>query len=357
MDEYNTLIICLTFICIFLLVIIISTKKNKTQKENFSTDNKCGYQADSDHSKAECLEFCFKYAEDKALTENETDDCKDTSSDSGCIQICNKESKNLCEIENPLGDPFTKCIINPYLDISGNTIQQCIQRCAQNTKDCKGCKDFHFNNQFDGRVAKGTYTNNLDHFLNRCSPEADKQQYCSPCVKACKECSDPNLCRWLEKDDPTQHIDFLKDYFTIGVIPGDKSATIVWNELRSDVSKYLIFIYKKSDVNTDKLNVQQTPITVKTVERDFTNTGSNHQKIEGLLNGTTYSITVNKVSTNMESVSGEKIVKSSNTIDIVPSNVTLVDFSKLSKESLKQKKLLSQSFMDSIKGKTFDITI
>jgi hypothetical protein len=360
MDEYNTLIICLTIICIFLLVIIISTKKNKEHFNSQTIQNqlKCSYEFNPNHGKAECMESCLKYANDKAKTDEKVD-CQNFDSETGCVQMCNKQIEDLCVVDNKDedGEPFTKCIINPYLDISGNTIQQCITRCAQNTKNCKGCKDFHFKNTFDSRIAKGTYTNNLDHFLNRCSPEAEDQQFCSPCVKACKECNDANLCRWLKKDDPTQHIDFLKDFFTIGIIPGDKSLTIVWDELRSDVSKYLFFIYKKSDVNTSKLNVQQTPITVKTIERDFTNVGTNHQQIDGLLNGVTYSITVNKVSTHMESVSGEKIVKSSNTIDVVPSTVPLVDFSKLSKDGVKQEQVLSHSFMNSIKGKTLDITI
>jgi hypothetical protein len=355
MDEYNILIICLTVICIFLIIFILK-KKNK---ESFQIlpPTTCGYVTDPGDNKSECLVKCFTYAQDNAASDEEKAVCRDPENESGCIKKCNNETKNICEIPNDNGDPFTQCIINPYMDISGNTIQQCIDNCKIQTENCKGCKDFHFVNQFDGLIAKGTYTNNLDHYLNRCSPEAIKQQFCSPCVKACKECSDSTLCRWLEPSDPKQHLDFLSENFIIGAIPADKSVTIVWNEGRTDVSNYLVFIYRKSEVNVDDENDQQTPLTIKTVERKFENTGDNHQIIDGLINGVTYSITVNKVSTNMDSVSGQKIVKPSNTIDIVPSKVTKVDFSRLKTEGYTQDDTIPNSFFDSIKGKTFDISI
>jgi len=353
MDEYNTLIICLTIICIFLLGIIIQ-KKNR---ENFQST--CGYTPDTSDSEADCLIKCFTYAKDKAESDAEKEDCRDPGQDTGCIKKCKQEIKNICEIPNntPDSEPFTQCIINPYMDIDGNTIQQCIDNCENQTRNCIGCKDFHFINQFDGLVAKGTYTNDFDHYINRCSPEASKQQFCSPCVKACKDCSDTNSCRWLAQTDHTQHKEFLAEPLLIGAIPGDKSVTIVWDEKRKDVSGYLIFVYKKSDINVNEENVQQTPLTMKTLQKTDVKFGVNNQTITGLTNGVTYSVTVNKISTNIESISGEKIVKSSNTIDIVPSSVTLIDFSKLKNTGAKQTELLPKSLMDTLKGKTFDISI
>jgi hypothetical protein len=356
MDKYNTLIVCLSVLCILLLVIILSKRKNESFQVTPDPAKICPFTANNGESHAVCIARCYNEVDRTAnpLNNDQKEDCKDDTSETGCIKKCGKESDQ-CVLPGPEG--FTKCIINPYLDISGDNIQQCIDRCAENTKNCDGCKTFVIPSDLDNAPFTDTYTNSLDD-LKKCSPESYNQKYCSPCVKACKDCKDSNLCRWVTKTNPDTVKDFLKASFTIGVMPENKSALLVWNETRSDVSKYLIFVYKKSDRNVDERNIQQTPLTVRTIERNYTNLGTNSHLLKGLSNGVTYSITVNKISSMIEQESKEKVVKSSNTIDIVPSPVTVINFSRLNRDnSLKQNKLQSQNFMDGIKGKTFDITL
>ena len=356
MDKYNTLIICLSVLCILLLVIILSKRKNEGFQAAPDPAEICPFVTNDNESHAACIARCHKEVDrtDNPLNNNQKNDCKDETSETGCVQKCGKES-NPCVLPGPEG--FAKCIINPYLDISGDNIQQCIDRCAENTKNCDGCKNFVIPSDIGGSTVSGTYTNSLED-LRKCSSEAYNQQFCSPCVKACKDCRDSNLCRWVKKTDPDSIKEFLTSPFTIGIMPENKSALLIWNETRNDVAKYLIFVYKKSDRNVDERNVQQTPLTVRTIERKYTNLGTNSHLLKGLSNGVTYSITVNKISSMVEDESKERVVKSSNTIDVVPSPVTIINFSRLNRDNtLKQNKLQSQTFMDGIKGKTFDITL
>jgi hypothetical protein len=358
MDKYNTLIVFLCVLCIILLLVILSKKSQAN--ETFQTPDPatlCSFTPTDGESHASCVARCFTEIDndDSNYTDIQKADCKNAASATGCIKKCGA-TQDQCII--PGSNGLTKCIINPYLDISGDTINQCINICKENTKTCKGCKDFVIESDTgDGQILEGTYTNNLDDY-EKCSPEAYSHQFCSPCVKECRECRDPHLCRWVEKTDPNRINDFLSASFVMAVMPENRSALLVWNESRKDVSKYLIFVYKKSDTNLNDQGVQQTPLTVRTIEREFTNVGTNSHLIKGLLNGVTYSITVNKVSTNVEPSSNEKVVKASNTIDIVPSAVNIVNFSKINRDNtIKQEKVQSQQFMDGIKGKTFDITL
>ena len=355
MDKYNTLIVFLSVLCILLLIIILSKKRN----EKFTTPDptKCPFTPQADEAHATCIARCFSDidSDDTTLTDDQKKDCRDDNSATGCVKKCGS-TQDQCII--PGSAELTRCLINPYLDISGNTIQQCIDRCKENTKTCKGCKDFVIESD-DGSGIKvlGTYTNDLEDF-EKCRPEAFAHKFCSPCVKACKECQDPNLCRWVEKTDPNRINEFLSTPFVMAAMPEDQSVLLVWEELRKDVSKYLIFVYKKSDTNVNERGVQQTPLTVRTIERNFTNIGTNSHLIKGLTNGVTYSITVNKISTNVEPTSKEKVVKASNTIDIVPSTVNIINFSKINRDNkTTQEKVQSQHFMDSIRGKTLDITL
>lgn len=354
MDKYNTLIIFLSVLCIIILIIILSKKRN----EHFTTaDPKCPFIQNEDEAHATCIARCFSEidSDDTNLTDQQKADCRDDNSETGCVKKCGS-TQDQCIIPGSAG--LTRCIINPYLDISGNTIQQCIDRCKVNTRSCKGCKDFVIeSDDGSGTQVSGTYSNDLEDFEN-CRPEAYAHKSCSPCVKACLDCRDSNLCRWVEKTDPNRINEFLSTPFVVAAMPDDQSVLIVWNETRKDVTKYLIFVYKKSETNVNERGVQQTPLTVRTIEKTFTNVGTNSHLIKGLTNGVTYSITVNKVSTNVEPSSKEKVVKASNTIDVVPSTVNILNFSKINRDNKTvQQKVQSQHFMDSIRGKTFDITL
>ena len=244
---------------------------------------------------------------------------------------------------------------NPTTELDENLkIQPSIAKKWNRSND--GLKyTFTIHDDITKNTVSGNYTHDLNDFKTKCTPHATNHQFCSPCVKHCLECKEPLLCKWIKSPEDQEKLrdEFINEPFFIGVMPENKSALIVWNETRSDISKYLIFVYKKSEVNLNTKDVQQSPLIVKTIERDFKQVGSNSHIIKGLVNGEKYSITVNKVSNHPI-----PSVKSSNTIDVVPSIVTLVNFSDFNKDnSLKQDMLKSTNFFNNLKNKNFEITI
>jgi hypothetical protein len=348
MDEYNTLIICLSILCIILLAVILSKKPYIEGFYQASVPCPFLVEGENDLTFNQCSTRCK--TESATLNDTQKNDCNDTTSPTGCMKKCSTKYNKPCV--SPNGD--TECKPN-YYDISGNTKQQCIDRCAATTCGNGECTNYK---RKIGRATKtGTFTNKLED-IDKCFDNDKDYQYCGPCVKACHECNSPELCSWLIQTTPDQIREFLADPFVLGVMPKNKSAMLIWNETRSDISKYLIFVYKKSDINVDNGNKQLTPLTVRTIERTSHQIGTNTHIINGLTNGTTYSISINKVSTHVEAGTTNGVIKSSNTIDIVPSVVNMVNFSSLNRDNtLTQSKLQSQHFMDSIKGKTFDITL
>ena len=349
MDYYNILIVILAILCILILGIILSTKKRE-QFEGDATDPKCNYVVDESDTHRKCLEKCIEHANESS-DDDEKNSC--LSLNKGCIYKCGSV-QDPCTYTSK-GLKLTKCNINEFLDISGNNIKQCIDRCRENTKDCVGCHNFTIHDDITKNTVSGNYTHDLNDFKTKCTPHATNHQFCSPCVKHCLECKEPLLCKWIKSPEDQEKLrdEFINEPFFIGVMPENKSALIVWNETRSDISKYLIFVYKKSEVNLNTKDVQQSPLIVKTIERDFKQVGSNSHIIKGLVNGEKYSITVNKVSNHPI-----PSVKSSNTIDVVPSIVTLVNFSDFNKDnSLKQDMLKSTNFFNNLKNKNFEITI
>ena len=147
----------------------------------------------------------------------------------------------------------------------------------------------------------------------------------------------------------------------IGAIPRDRHVIITWNEPLYTVDRYEIFIYRKANKNVDEDNQQQTPLVVRKETMQFKNTGSNNFTIRGLSNGETYSININKISRHTSQKDGKYIgpaIRPSNTIDVVPSKVNLLNYSKLSNDnSIKQADIRSVSLIKDLTGKTFNISL
>ena len=354
--NYNLPIIVLAVLCIIVLSLLL-TKKNKEGFSAGGTGGICNFTPNSgEESKDECLARCI--SETSTLTSaSEKTAC--LSPDTGCVKICEDSTPNPCSLPGPGGNTVSKCIINNHTDIFGDSLAKCVSNCKNNT--CGGCSKFKLYDPNNGIIVKGDYTQSIKDFEEKCTPDIYNQQYCSPCVEACKACTDKSRCLWKNDSDfdKESRQKFQEADFKIGVLPDDKSVLIVWNEERNDVDKYYIYIYKKSDVNltnpTDGTKPRQrTPLTIKTITKQFERVGNNSHVITGLTNGETYSITVNKISKHVE----PQEIKVSNTIDAVPSSVKLVDFSKLNKDnSLKQKNLLSIGVFNELKGKTIDLTL
>ncbi len=349
--NYNLPIIILAVLCIIVLIALLSKKET----ENFSGGSgavSCPFAPNTgEETKEECLARCIN--ETSSLS-NEQEKTSCLNPDVGCVNICETSTPNPCALPGPGGKEITKCIINNHTDIYGDDISKCISNCKNNT--CSGCNNFKVYDQNNGVIVSGEYTHSLRDFNEKCTPDTYNHQYCSPCVEACKSCTDKTRCLWKNdiNFDKESRDKFNEAEFKIGVLPDNKSALIVWNEERNDVDKYQIYIYKKSEVNLSSDQRQKTPLTIKTITKPFEKVGSNSHVITGLTNGEIYSITLNKISKHVE----PQEIKVSNTIDVVPSTVKLVDFSKLSKDnSLKQKNLLSIGVFNELKGKTLDFTV
>lgn len=356
--NYNLPIIILALLCIIVLSVLL-TRKNK---EEFSSSTPgssavCNFTPNpSEDSKDECLAKCIEETSTKT-DQAEINAC--LNPDIGCVKICEDSIPNPCLVDGPGNKQVTKCIINNHTDIYGRSMSECINNCKNNT--CSGCSSFKIYDENNGIIVQGDYTQSERDFDEKCTPDIYNQQYCSPCVKACKACPDMSRCQWKndENFDADSRQQFQSAPFKIGVLPDDKSALIVWNEERQDVEKYYIYIYKKSDLNLTNPSDgtsprQKTPLTVKTITKEFEQVGNNSHVITGLTNGEVYSITLNKISKHPN----PHEVKVSNTIDVVPAAVRLVDFSKLNKDnSLKQKNLLSIGVFNELKGKTLDLTV
>ena len=354
--NYNLSVIVLSVLCIIVLSILL-TKRNTENFSGGSAGTVCSFTPNSsEETKDECLARCI--SETSNLTNNnEKAACLNPLT--GCVKICEESTPNPCSVPGPGGNNVSRCIINNHTDIYGDSLAQCVNNCKNNT--CQGCSKFRVYDQNNGVIVSGDFTHSIRDHEERCTPDIYNRQYCSPCVEACKACTDKARCLWKNDTnyDEESRIKFQAAEFKIGVLPDDKSVMIVWNEERNDVDKYYIYVYKKSDVNLSNPNDgtsprQQTPLTIKTITKPFERVGNNSHVITGLTNGETYSITVNKVSKHIE----PQEIKASNTIDAVPSSVKLVDFSKLNKDnSLKQKNLLSIGLFNELKGQTIDLTL
>lgn len=355
--NYNFLIICMSVLCIIAMVALLVDKK---PVENFT----CSFDPTAaGRSAMESYQGCLvqcgnSIAEGDANAAN----CLSTTNGrSGCEEKCSAALGDTgpCSFKGGPNnnEDLTRCIINERTDIRGTNLDNCVNNCR--TATCDGCTNFRHYDTRSGTIIEGTYTTDINEYNKYCNSDPANHQYCSPCIEKCLACRNPANCSWIKSED--QQIEernlFNNHSFRIGVIPEDRAAVIVWNENTSNVNKYLIYIYKKSDKNINS-SEQQSPIMVRTIEKEFKGQGNNSHKITGLTNGVTYSITVNKVSSIIADSSNNKLVKASNTIDVVPSFVNLINFSQLNKDrTLKQEKLKSVGTMDSLRGKKLNFNI
>ena len=352
MDSQSIIIIILSILCIIGVIVVNYKKKS----ESFQVNPPCSFTLSDDHtSDYACLASC--------VSGMNANNCNAQD----CLTACN-DVTNSCEVTDDDGNTlYTTCEINAQTDIggahsdAGKTIEKCITNCKDST--CSGCSKFVIRDPQTGRKVTGNYTNNLNDFLTKCDSQIINHKYCSPCVEACYHCNDSNKCQWIADTDtnkPRKEL-FQKTAFKIGVIPDDKKAIIVWNEaLPLDyISNYEIFIYRKAELNiTTNSNgtpgSQKTPIVVRRETMVPLNTPNQTFEVTGLSNGETYSINVNKVFNDSQL----SAIKASNTVDIVPSKVNLVNFSQINKDTTnKQQKYLSDGILNDLTGRSFDIKL
>ena len=226
--NYNLIIITLTVLCIVVLVALL---RKREKIENFqSASNVCNFSVGENLTKDECLASCINYAAESS-SDTERSTCLSSVDESWCIRKCEENTNNPCLLTGPGGNEITKCMINNHTDISGNTLEQCVDRCARPETTCDGCRNFKVYDSNTGVIVSGSYTHSIKDFEEKCTPDPYNHQYCSPCVEACKACVDPGRCRWKADSDAEKEArqQFQNTEFKIGVLPDDKSALIVWN--------------------------------------------------------------------------------------------------------------------------------
>lgn len=137
--------------------------------------------------------------------------------------------------------------------------------------------------------------------------------------------------------------------FRIGAIPEDRKITITWNEnLReSDVDSYILYVFHKN-------NIGQV-LTKKITHADIDTSNRNNYiyTIDSLLNNVQYGVQINKISKSFPGY--PKLVKTSNTIFAVPSEINLLNFRNLNRQ--KECESLSENLLDNFKGREFEINL
>ena len=184
MDNLSLSIMILSLLCIVGLI-YLNFKKNK---ENFQ-DAQCNFTYDG-NSRLECLDSCIQASETNKCTGKE------------CLDRCPKKDESCIVRDNNNKVLYTTCNINSYLDIGGQTIEKCVNKCTEST--CDGCKNFSIRDPQTNRLVTGSYTNNLNDYLTKCDSQIINHKFCSPCVEACYLCSNKNKCQWIEGTDETK---------------------------------------------------------------------------------------------------------------------------------------------------------
>ena len=153
---------------------------------------------------------------------------------------------------------------------------------------------------------------------------------------------DTTRCR-LENRLENENIKFAEDVFRINVIPGDKEINIYWEEKLTNVKEYIILLYNVD--NPDIVKTETVPYTIQP------NNLFQH-RINVPNNNVMYSVTLNKLSIN------NNAVVASNTVRVVPSIVTLLNFSQINRNNtLVQNRLRQHRIMDELQGTTFNLTM
>lgn len=344
MDIYSIIIIVLSIICICMIMYLLS---NKNQIETFETTPTCGYTYDSDESASVRLKNCLSTQSNGQLVCN-IRDCLDKAQINSKV-LAGSGSDSAC-MDNK---GFTKCTATTDDFSSTDTIQDCFNTCKDNT--CDGC---HGTFKIAGPRGpiEGKYTGIINEYIQKCDNDPKNHRFCTPCIDKCYNCTDSTKCKWLKPPDDESSTIFSNTPFNIRAIPDDSIITIFWDEpIKSLTHSYEVFIYEKppkgSDFNDGSIIIRKESITtIKDGENTFT--------VNGLTNGVTYSININKIAnTNVTNDDGLTAIKVSNTLNVVPSKVNILNFSDaVNSNTETDTEPLSVGLMSDLRGKTFDIT-
>lgn len=246
-------------------------------------------------------------------------------------------------------------------DISGDTVIKCVENCSRS----RHCNEDDSGNTIDIIPLAQQYLNKYPNVhINPpgpSDPETLELSNHSVCLQKCLACGWRNeggncKCKWsadCQQDAASKYEDFKKNWesksFVIGAIPEDRKITITWDEklTEADVESYILYIFQKD-------NVGQV-LTQKITHSDLIkNQNSSIYIVDGLLNNVHYGIQINKISKSFPGKT--KLVKTSNTIYAVPSEINLLNFGNLN-SSQKECDSLAENLLDNFVGREFEINL
>ena len=267
----------------------------------------------------------------------------------------------ICKIKEEK-EPYQESTCNPdIIDIQGSSVIKCVQNCVASDVNCGkdgDGKEIDIMSLSTDLLIK--YPNIIDE-----PPEETEDSYIklqnNNCLKKCLQCGwdnegDDCKCSWSTQCQElvkNSYDDFKimwnSKEFTIGAIPDDKKITITWQEnlLESDINNYILYIFQKNNVG-QVLTKQITQVDI------VKNQNINIYIIEDLLNNVQYGIQINKISKSFSN--NPKLVKTSNTIYAVPSEINLLNFSNIN-NSQKESDSLAENLLDNFVGREFEINL
>lgn len=335
------------FLMLIILFLISITYYFSFKPESFQTQSTCNFFPENDPlvtNSTECYNRCLSYY---MANPSNNHGCIDQVSSDNCIQKCQNFIPSSLSANGEILPQHCNISQN---DIYGPNIRSCITNCENYGGNV--CKKYKVLNLDGSVMAEGNYNIASDpsqDYTDNCDlNDPNTFQHCSPCVQKCMSCNDTCKCTWLDDVNnipcgqlslEDTDINFDKFNFTIRAIPENQRIILVWDIDKNNynIKEFLIMINKKD-----------TSDVVKTIRKKFNNVAGNFtHRIENLSNNIPYIINVTAISNNNR-------VKMSNTLEVTPSEVNIINFSQLS-QSNKMKNSVSTNLFENIMGKTFEI--
>ena len=274
----------------------------------------------------------------------------------GCNLNNNTDSSHVENFQTQTCDPDDA-------DIRGNTVIDCVRRCGDSNTACSTDSQGNPINL----VARAQNFLNANPNIERAAITDENDsgylalQNESTCLQRCIMCGWNNegnncKCNWSNtcvQQTSQSYSSFKTNWeskdFVVGAIPEDKKITISWTEnlVEEDIDSYIIYIFEKN-------NIGQV-LTQKINHSDIVKNENNCiYSINDLYNNTQYGIQVNKISKHFPG--NPKLVKTSNTIYVVPSEINLLNFNTVNNNQ-KQCESYAENLLNNFVGREFEINL
>ena len=340
---------------LIILIILVCLFFFNFKRERFQSSETCSFFPENDPNvtnSTECYQRCLNF-----YMANPTNNsgCIEQGNSNNCIQKCQNFVPSSVSSDGQILPQH--CNISQD-DIHGPNIHSCITNCQNYGGNV--CRQYKKLGADGSVVSEGNYNvypnplsvaNPENDYSNNCDiTDPSTYSSCSPCVQKCMTCEDSCKCTWLDTENnqpcgqmsiQDADINFQNFNLLIRAIPDDKKVILVWDVSKDtyDIKEFLIMINKKGNSEI-----------VKTIKKKFNNVGGNFtHTIENLSNNVPYII-------NVTAISNANNVKMSNTLEVTPSKVNIINYSQLNKSN-KYKDTITTNLFENIMGKTFEINL